>query len=85
MRKEEDLKDEKKRAALNSADYDYGITWRGRDITSQAKRFVAGCFRKNPGNRWSAKTALAFIKDTWVPGLEDKSLRSYQISSKVPR
>jgi len=83
MKKEEDLKNKEKRVTLNNADYDYGITWRGRDITSQAKRFVAGCLRKKPENRWSAKTALAFVKETWVPGLEDKALRSSQMSLKV--
>jgi len=83
MRREEDLKNKEKRAALNNADYDYGITWRGRDITTQAKRFVAGCLRKKPESRWSAKEALAFVKETWVPGLEEKALRSSQISLKV--
>jgi len=83
MTKEEDLKNREKRAALNNADYDYGITWRGRDITSQAKRFVAGCLRKNPGNRWSAKKALDFVKETWVPGLENKARGSSQFSLKI--
>lgn len=71
MRTNADLKDKAKRQALNNADYDYGITWRGRGITQQAKRFVAGCLRKSPQSRWSAKAALAFLKETWVPGLEE--------------
>eukprot|EP00555_Chaetoceros_dichaeta_P002494 CAMPEP_0198251964 /NCGR_PEP_ID=MMETSP1447-20131203/2614_1 /TAXON_ID=420782 /ORGANISM="Chaetoceros dichaeta, Strain CCMP1751" /LENGTH=672 /DNA_ID=CAMNT_0043937099 /DNA_START=104 /DNA_END=2122 /DNA_ORIENTATION=+ len=83
LRRDDDLKNKEKRDALNNADYDYGITWRGRDITSQAKRFVAGCLRKQPDKRWSAKTALAFVKETWVPGLEEKALRTSQIASKV--
>jgi len=83
MRRDDDLKNKEKRDALNNADYDYGITWRGRDITSQAKRFVAGCLRKQPNKRWSAKAALAFVKETWVPGLEEKAQRSSQVASKV--
>jgi len=75
LRRDEELKDKNKREALNNADYDYGITWRGRDITSQAKRFVAGCLRKSSDSRWSAKAALGFVKETWVPGLEAKEIR----------
>jgi len=72
MKKNEDLKNKVKREALNNADYDYGITWRGRNITQQAKRFVAGCLRKKIDSRWSAKEALTFLKETWVPGLEER-------------
>jgi len=75
MKKDSDLNIRDKRIALNNADYDYGITWRGRDITSEAKRFVAGCLRKSPEKRWSAKQALSFVKESWVPGLEVKQMR----------
>jgi len=71
MKKADDLKNSSKREALINADYDYGITWRGRGITSDAKRFVAGCLRKNPKSRWSSKMALNFVKETWVPVLEE--------------
>lgn len=84
LRTDEDLKNKEKRAALNNADYDYGITWRGRDITSQAKRFVAGCLRRKPDSRWSAKSALGFVKETWVPGLEVKQIRiADRVSSDI--
>lgn len=85
LRKDEELKDKAKRTALNNADYDYGITWRGRDITSQGKRFVAGCLRKKPASRWSAKTALSFVKETWVPGLESKAERAALTASLVSK
>jgi len=83
MRTNADLKNKASREALNNADYDYGITWRGRNITQQAKRFVAGCLRKKPDSRWSAQMALAHLKETWVPGLEERESKLKHTKSSL--
>ena len=47
LKRNSDSNDKVKRAALNNADYHYRVTWGGRGITSEAKRFMAGCLRKS--------------------------------------
>jgi len=72
MKTADDMKNPLLKNNLENAKYEYGITWRGRGITSDARKFVAGCLHKNPQERWSAKQALDFLKETWVPKLEEK-------------
>jgi len=69
---DEDLKDEQKIAKLINAKYEFGITWRGRGISEQAKAFARGCLKKDPKERWSAIEALEFLQDEWIPALEKK-------------
>ena len=47
--------------------FHFGITWRGRGITQQAKEFVTGCLQQDPSKRWTAKEALANLHESWAP------------------
>jgi len=78
----EDMKDEKRMKALIDADFSFGITWRGRGITSDAKSFVSGCFKKDPKDRWSAIEALEFLQDQWIPKLEEKGALEVEMEEK---
>jgi serine/threonine protein kinase len=49
------------------ANYHFGITWKGRGITMQAKEFVKGCLQKDPNKRWTAKQALENLQMSWGP------------------
>lgn len=78
----DDLKDDKKKEDLINARYSFGITWKGRGITQDAKTFVSGCLKKNPDERWSAMQALEFLQDTWIPNLEDKGAMEAEQEAK---
>jgi len=78
----EDLKDEKKKKRLIDANFEFGITWRGRGITPEAKSFVAGCFKKDPAERWTAIEALEYLQDQWIPKLEEKGALEVQMQEK---
>lgn len=77
----EDLNDEKKKSDLVNARYKFGITWKGRAITIDAKNFVKGCLCKSPKDRWTAKDALKYLTDTWIPSLEVKAAREAKSQS----
>ena len=68
----EDLKKETLKKKLQQANYSFGITWNGRGITQGAKKFVQGCLRRDPDDRWNALNALTYMQDTWIPKLEEK-------------
>mmetsp|Transcript_5787 Transcript_5787/g.10967 ORF Transcript_5787/g.10967 Transcript_5787/m.10967 type:complete len:814 (+) Transcript_5787:172-2613(+) len=78
----DDLKDEKKKDDLVNARYNFGITWKGRGITQDARTFVSGCLKKNPEERWSAMQALEFLQDTWIPNLEKKGAMEVEQETK---
>jgi calcium-dependent protein kinase len=78
----DDLKDEKKKEDLLNARFSFGITWKGRGITQDAKMFVSGCLKKNPEERWSAIQALEFLQDTWIPNLEEKGAMEAELEAK---
>jgi len=70
-----DLKDDAKKEKLINAKIEFGITWRGREITRFAKDFVKGCLTQKPEERWSSEEALKFLQDKWIPALKEKGLR----------
>lgn len=78
----DDIKDDKKKEQLINARFTFGITWRGRGITEDAKTFVSGCLKKNPDERWSAMQALEFLQDTWIPTLEEKGAKEAELEAK---
>ena len=78
----DDLKDEKAKKRLVDANFEFGITWRGRGITSEAKAFVSGCLAKDPTLRWSAIEALEYLQDQWIPKLEEKGALEVQMQEK---
>jgi serine/threonine protein kinase len=61
--------------------FDFGITWKGRGITYQAKEFVTGCLQKDPSKRWTAKEALANLHENWAP-VVDKIWDDWQAERK---
>jgi Ca2+-binding EF-hand superfamily protein len=61
--------------------FDFGITWKGRGITYQAKQFVTGCLQRDPYKRWTAKEALANLHENWAPTV-DKIWDDWQAAIK---
>lgn len=43
----------------------------GRGISKYARHFVDQCFKKNPNNRWTAKEALDFLENSWIPAMQE--------------
>ena len=82
LKDDEDLKNENMKNKLVNANYQFGITWRGRGITEFAKTFVRGCLKKDPSERWSANEALVYLQDQWIPGLEEKSKKDAELEAK---
>ncbi len=70
VRETDDLNNKEKRNKLVNANFTYGITWRGRGISSHAKTFVARCLKKDPESRWTSKEALEFLEQEWIPALQ---------------
>lgn len=65
-----DLKDPEKMDRLKKASYHFGITWKGRGITPNAREFVKGCLHVDPNERWTAKQALEHLQKTWAPDVD---------------
>ncbi|KAL7471590.1 hypothetical protein ACHAXS_011881 [Conticribra weissflogii] len=65
-----DLKDQEKMTKLKKADFYFGITWKGRGITKEAKDFVSGCLQRDPEKRWTAKQALENVQKHWGPKVD---------------
>lgn len=82
MKTDDDLSNETKKKRLINAQYEFGITWRGRGISNEAKRFVGGCLKKNPDERWSAIEALEYLQDDWIPKLEEKGALEVEQETK---
>lgn len=72
-----DLTDSDKMDKLKRADFHFGITWKGRGITPNAREFVNGCLKKDPGERWTAKQALEYLQKSWAPPV-DKAWNEWQ-------
>mmetsp|Transcript_8047 Transcript_8047/g.11500 ORF Transcript_8047/g.11500 Transcript_8047/m.11500 type:complete len:449 (-) Transcript_8047:112-1458(-) len=72
LRDPSDQENKDKMDKLINANYHFGITWRGRGISNHAKKFVAGCLKKNPDERWSAMDALGYVQNEWIPQLEEQ-------------
>jgi calcium-dependent protein kinase len=72
LKTEEDLKNDEKMQRLKAGNYSFGITWKGRGISDNAKLFVQGCLKKDPEKRWKAVEALEFLQDKWIATLEEK-------------
>eukprot|EP00560_Eucampia_antarctica_P008246 CAMPEP_0197824004 /NCGR_PEP_ID=MMETSP1437-20131217/1319_1 /TAXON_ID=49252 ORGANISM="Eucampia antarctica, Strain CCMP1452" /NCGR_SAMPLE_ID=MMETSP1437 /ASSEMBLY_ACC=CAM_ASM_001096 /LENGTH=680 /DNA_ID=CAMNT_0043423463 /DNA_START=29 /DNA_END=2071 /DNA_ORIENTATION=- len=72
VRDAEDLNDKDKLTRLINARYEFGITWKGRGISTFAQSFVARCLQKKPEARWSAKDALEYLDHEWIPHLQEK-------------
>jgi calcium-dependent protein kinase len=83
IRDYEDLKKEGMRKKLEKGDYNFGITWRGRGITENAKEFVRGCLTCDPTDRWSALQALEFLQDKWIPHLEAKAKQDEEANARI--
>ena len=43
----------------------------GRGISKYAKNFVDKCFKKNPHDRWTAKEALDYLENYWIPAVQE--------------
>jgi len=65
-----DCKDQTKMDKLRGANFHFGITWKGRGITSFAKEFVKGCLQADPKKRWTAKEALQHLQTGWAPQVD---------------
>lgn len=63
------------------ANVQFGITWKGRGITSKAKEFIRGCLQADPDNRWTAKQALENLQNEWAPEV-DKIWNEWQAEVK---
>eukprot|EP00573_Skeletonema_grethae_P001917 CAMPEP_0201687024 /NCGR_PEP_ID=MMETSP0578-20130828/1247_1 /ASSEMBLY_ACC=CAM_ASM_000663 /TAXON_ID=267565 /ORGANISM="Skeletonema grethea, Strain CCMP 1804" /LENGTH=754 /DNA_ID=CAMNT_0048171141 /DNA_START=203 /DNA_END=2467 /DNA_ORIENTATION=- len=76
-----DLKNDSLMERLKKGRFEFGITWKGRAITYQAKQFVTGCLEKDPSKRWTAKEALANLHENWAP-VVDKIWDDWQAEVK---
>eukprot|EP00574_Skeletonema_japonicum_P014307 CAMPEP_0201734008 /NCGR_PEP_ID=MMETSP0593-20130828/33053_1 /ASSEMBLY_ACC=CAM_ASM_000672 /TAXON_ID=267983 /ORGANISM="Skeletonema japonicum, Strain CCMP2506" /LENGTH=744 /DNA_ID=CAMNT_0048227269 /DNA_START=156 /DNA_END=2390 /DNA_ORIENTATION=+ len=76
-----DLKNDSLMERLKQGRFNFGITWKGRGITYQAKQFVTGCLQKDPSKRWTAKEALANLQENWAP-VVDKIWDDWQAEVK---
>ncbi|KAL3774087.1 hypothetical protein HJC23_014014 [Cyclotella cryptica] len=76
-----DLKDKDKMETLKKAKFHFGVTWKGRGISSQAKEFVTGCLQQDPGKRWTSKQALENLQKSWGPEV-DKIWDAWQAEIK---
>jgi len=72
LQKQSDLRDNAKLFRLTQASYTFGETWTTRKISDVAKDFIRGTIQKLPVRRWSAREALQFVEETWIPTLESK-------------
>lgn len=68
---------------LDQADFDFGCTWNGRRITTQARQFVKGCLQASATSRWTSKQALEFVHKVWGPEV-DKIWDDWQAQRKQP-
>jgi len=66
----DDLKDKAKLDKLLNARYSFGVTWKGRGISQYGYDFVRKSLKRRPEDRWTAKEALEFVQNTWIPKLE---------------
>ena len=66
------------------ADLQFGITWKGRGITPNAKEFVKGCLKKDPNERWTSKQALEHLQKSWAPPV-DKIWNDWQAKIKASK
>ena len=82
LKGKEDMENKEKMNKLLRANYSYGVTWKGRCITDDAKTFVSKCLKKNPEDRWTVKEALEFVQNTWMPNLEDIAAKEKDKESK---
>ena len=82
LKTQEDLKNEDKMQRLRAGEYSFGITWKGRDISDNAKMFVQGCLKRDPQNRWSAIEALEFLQDKWIATLEERGEKELEKMEK---
>jgi len=76
-----DLKNEDLMNRLKLGRFNFGITWKGRGITQQAKQFVTGCLQQDPSKRWTAMEALANLHENWAP-VVDKIWDDWQAEVK---
>ena len=79
-----DLLDDQKMDRLKNAEYSFGYAWQLRGISKLARDFVSRCFKKDPSERWSAKKALSFIRNKWIPYLEDVEMQKAAAKAAVP-
>ena len=84
IREYDDLKKEDAKKKLQNASHFFGITWKGRGITEEAKTFVKGCLKRDPDDRWSALDALTYMQDTWMPVIEKKSEEEARYNESNP-
>lgn len=83
IRNYDDLKNEAVKKKLEEANFSFGITWRGRGISEDAKNFVRGCLKRDPAERWNAMEALTFLQDTWLPTVEKKAEEDEEYMRRV--
>jgi serine/threonine protein kinase len=67
-----DLANPKRMDDLKNARFTFGSTWQERGRSHFGKDFCAGCLQKDPAKRWTAKEALEYVRDSWIPYLEDE-------------
>lgn len=76
-----DLQDQDKIESLKKGRYRFGVTWKGRRISENAKDFIKGCFEKDPNKRWTARQALENLQNSWAP-IVDKVWDEWQAELK---
>jgi len=70
LKDHDDLKDQNRLDNLRTAKYKFGGKF--KDVSKAGREFISFCLRAHPGSRWTAKEALVYLKDKWVPGAAEK-------------
>jgi calcium-dependent protein kinase len=65
-----DLRDAERVENLKNGRFTFGPIWEERGRSHCGRDFCTGCLKKDPAKRWTAKRALEYIRDVWIPRLE---------------
>jgi len=66
----DDMNDEARMVNFTNGWCSFGDAWKERGISKFGRNFCVRGFVKHPWDRWSAKDALQYVQNEWIPYLE---------------
>lgn len=72
LRTSEDLADAKKKQKFLQAKYQFqSQVW--NTVTREVREFIGSLLRRRPESRWTARQALQFVEERWLPAVRELS------------